>query len=355
AYNTPARCGSNRTQSVLAAMLGIQYPGSLWEQLDARGRYQNALAAMANLFVAESLMQPVVIELEDAHWYDDMSREFLGQFIRRAPGHPILFLVTSRYEDDGSRAYLFRAPVLQEIGVPHTEVDLNFLSPDDLRAFAEARLGGTLDPDLYELLQRMTQGNPFYVEQMADYFREANLLKSHNGMLHLDQAEDFQLADSVKQIMMARIDRLSGLVKETVKAAAVIGREFELPVLSAVMAKQEEFVRRNGDLERVLREQVQTAEKWQVWYAMNELRYIFRHSLLREAAYDMQLRTRLRELHHSIAEAIEQLYPGSEERYVDLAFHYEQSEDRKKTNQYLEKAARYSQRNFLNRQAVRFY
>ncbi|HNG90553.1 MAG TPA: adenylate/guanylate cyclase domain-containing protein, partial [Saprospiraceae bacterium] len=52
----------NRTQSVLAAMLGIQYPGSLWEQLDARGRYQNALAAMANLFVAESLMQPVVIE-----------------------------------------------------------------------------------------------------------------------------------------------------------------------------------------------------------------------------------------------------------------------------------------------------
>ncbi|MFM8487882.1 MAG: adenylate/guanylate cyclase domain-containing protein, partial [Bacteroidota bacterium] len=164
-----------------------------------------------------------------------------------------------------------------------------------------------------------------------------------------------QINDSVKEIMMARIDRLSGLVKETVKAAAVIGREFELPVLSAVMAKQEDFVRRNGDLDTVLREQVQSAEKWQVWYAMNELRYIFRHSLLREAAYDMQLRTRLRELHHDIAEAIEQLYPESEERYVDLAFHYEQAEDEKKTNKYLEKAARYSQRNFLNRQALSFY
>ncbi len=75
-----------RTQSVLAAMVGIQYPGSLWEQLDGRGRYQNGLAAMANLFVAESLLQPVVVELEDAHWYDDMSREFLAQFIRRAQG-----------------------------------------------------------------------------------------------------------------------------------------------------------------------------------------------------------------------------------------------------------------------------
>ena len=105
----------------------------------------------------------------------------------------------------------------------------------------------------------------------------------------------------------------------------------------------------------MLREQIETAEKWQIWHAMNELRYIFRHSLLREAAYDMQLRTRLRELHQSIAEAIEQLYPNSEERFVDLAFHYEQAEAEKKTDKYLEKAARYAQRNFQNRQALKFY
>ncbi|MEZ4894913.1 MAG: tetratricopeptide repeat protein [Saprospiraceae bacterium] len=343
-----------RTQSVLAAMIGIQYPGSLWEQLDARGRYQNGLAAMANLFVSESLLQPIVIELEDAHWYDDMSREFLAQFIRRAQAYPMFFLVTSRYDDDGSKTYVFRQKLLEELNCEFTEVDLNFLQPEDLRAFAESQLGGAMHPDLLELMQRMTQGNPFYIEQMAEYFLESNLLKTIDGQLQLKN-EDVQINDSVKEIMMARIDRLSGLVKETVKAAAVIGREFELPVLTAVMAKQEDFIRKNGDLDSVLKEQVQTAEKWQVWYAMNELRYIFRHSLLREAAYDMQLRTRLRELHHSIAEAIEQLYPESEERFVDLAFHFEQSEDRKKTNEYLERAGRYSQRNFLNRQAISFY
>ncbi|MCC6282294.1 MAG: tetratricopeptide repeat protein [Saprospiraceae bacterium] len=344
----------NRTQSVLAAMLGINYPNSLWEQLDGRGRYQNGLAAMANLFVAESLLQPLVIELEDAHWYDEMSYEFLAQFIRRAQAYPLMILATSRYEDDGSKAYLFRQNILEELSVANIEVDLNFLHPDDLKAFAEARMGGSLHPELLELLQRMTQGNPFYIEQMAEYFREANLLKNNNGLLQLKN-QDVQMNDSVKEIMMARIDRLSGLVKETVKAAAVIGREFELPVLSAVMAKQEEFINKNGDIEMVLREQIQTAEKWQVWYAMNELRYIFRHSLLREAAYDMQLRTRLRELHQLIADAIEQLYPNSEERFVDLAFHYEQAEDERKTNKYLEKAARYAQRNFQNRQALSFY
>ncbi len=344
----------NRTQSVLAAMVGLTMPGSLWEQLDARGRYQNGLAAMANLFVAESLLQPAVIELEDTHWYDDMSREFLAQFIRRAQGYPLLFVATSRYEDDGSKIYPFRPSLLAELNTPTCEVDLNFLSPDDLRAFAEARLGGPIHPDLFELLQRMTQGNPFYVEQMADYFQEAKLLKTTAGVLQL-QNQDIQITNSVKEIMMARIDRLSGLVKETVKAAAVIGREFELPVLSAVMARQEEFVEKNGDLDLVLREQIQTAEKWQIWHAMNELRYIFRHSLLREAAYDMQLRTRLRELHQLIAEAIEQLYPDSAERFVDLAFHYEEAENHKKTNQYLEKAARHAQRNYQNRQALKYY
>lgn len=345
----------SRTQSVLAAQVGLPQPaGSLWEQLDARGRYQNALSAMANLFVAEAILQPAVIELEDAHWYDDMSKEFLAQFIRRAQGYPLLFMVTSRYEDDGSKSYLFRRNLLQELQINSCEVDLNFLSVEDMKAFAENRLEAPLHSDLLELIQRMTQGNPFYVEQMAEYFREAHLLKTVDGVLQLKN-EDIQISDSVKQIMMARIDRLSGLVKETVKAAAVIGREFELPVLSAVMASQEEFARRNGDLERVLREQVQTAEKWQVWYAMNELRYIFRHSLLREAAYDMQLRTRLRELHQLIAEAIEKLYPQSEERYVDLAFHYEEAELTDKTNKYLEKAARYAQRNFQNRQALQFY
>ncbi len=343
-----------RTQSVLAALVGLNYPGSLWEQLDARARYQNAFDALTALFLAESLLQPVALQLEDGHWYDEMSREFLAQFVRRAKNYPIFLLVTSRYDDDGAKSFVLRKNLMAELDIWGLELDLNFLQPADLEAFAEAKLGGKLHPDLVELLQRMTQGNPFYLEQMAEYFKESDLLDRENGVLRL-KTNAIQISDSVKQIMMARIDRLSGMVKETVKAAAVIGREFELPVLSEVMAGQEEFARRNGDLDLVLKEQIDDAEKWQIWHAMNELRYIFRHSLLREAAYDMQLRARLRDLHLSIAKAIRKLYPKNEERFVDLAFHFEQAEDEKQTNKYLEKAAKYSQRNFQNRQAIGFY
>ena len=146
------------------------------------------------------------------------------------------------------------------------------------------------------------------------------------------------------------------MVKETVKAAAVIGREFELPVLSEVMARQADFKRKNGDLGKVLKEQVQSAEKWQIWSAMNELRYIFRHSLLREAAYDMQLRVRLRELHKMIGEAIEKTLPGKRKSVLlTLPFHFEQSNSPKKMLKYLEKAGKYAQKNFQNRLAIQCY
>jgi predicted ATPase/class 3 adenylate cyclase len=344
----------NRTKSILAAVVDLFSPNSLWQQLDAKGRYENQLAALGNLFVAMAILRPTVLELEDTHWYDEMSKAFLSGFIRKAKSYPLLFLATCRYDDDGSKPVLLKQSELEDLQISHLEIDLNFLTVQDARQFAEARLNGKTHDDLFELLQKMTQGNPFYLEQMVDYFLEAQLLKESKGLLQIRNSE-VHISDSVKEIMMARIDRLSGMVKETVKAAAVIGREFELPVLSAVMSRQAEFILKNGNLDHVLKEQIQSAERWQIWHAMNELRYIFRHSLLREAAYDMQLKTRLRELHQLIAEAIEQLYPHAEERTVELAFHYEQAENLKKTNEYLEKAAQYAQNNFLNKQAIQFY
>ena len=67
----------SRTKSILAAQVGINSSSSLWQQLDAKGRYQNTLAALSNLIIAESCLQPVVLELEDAHRFDQDSIAFL--------------------------------------------------------------------------------------------------------------------------------------------------------------------------------------------------------------------------------------------------------------------------------------
>ncbi|MEO0776003.1 MAG: tetratricopeptide repeat protein [Bacteroidota bacterium] len=344
-----------RTQPILAALIGIPYADSLWSQLDAKGRYQNTLAALSALFIGESLLQPVVIELEDGHWFDNSSREFLKNFIQRILAYPILLLITSRYLDDGSKPLLFEPELLERNRIPRLEIDLNILDTHSLRTFAEARLGAPLSIELLQLLQRTTNGNPFYLEQVLEYFTESQLLKKEEGKWTIIDA-NIKVSGSINAVLMARIDRLSTLVKETVKAAAVIGREFDIPILTEIMKGNKEFSKYNGNSATVLREQIQSAEKVQIWLAMNELRYIFRHSLLREAVYSMQMGARLRELHGLIAEAIERLYANNlPEKYVDLAFHYEQAQRGEKTREYLEKAAHHAQENFQNSAALQFY
>lgn len=352
---TQIRRELSRTKSILAAQVGINSSSSLWQQLDAKGRYQNTLAALSNLIVAESCLQPVVLELEDAHWFDQDSIAFLHEFARKMTRHPIFVLVTSRYDDNGEKVHLFSRETLLDGKHKILEIDLNILQPDAIKHFAEIKLQAPISSEFKALLLRTTNGNPFYAEQIIEYFSESNLLQKRKQVWHIKD-NSLKLSSSINSILMARIDRLSILVKETVKAAAVIGREFEIPVLNEVMKAQKEFIARNGDANAVLKEQIQTAERGQIWRAVNELRYIFKHSLLREAVYDMQLRARLRRLHQLIAEAIEKLYQGKiEERYADLAFHFGEAEIEDKTNFYLLKAADFNRLKYQNARALDLY
>lgn len=344
-----------RTKPVLAELTGLKTSNSLWENLDAKGRYINTFAALTALFQAEALIRPIVIELEDGHWYDESSIEFLNDFIGKIKNLPIFLLVTSRYDDEGNKPRLFDSQTLVRLNISVHEIDLNFLEANALKAFAVDRLQGGINPDLFDLLLRTTNGNPFYAEQMLEYFIESEQLLKVEGKWSIKD-KNVRISDSIQAVLTARIDRLSSLVKETIKAAAVIGREFELPVLTEVMKVNEEFTRENGNMQVVLRDQIKTAERAQIWQAMNELRYIFRHSLLREAVYDMQLRTRLQSLHHLIAQAIESLYAKNlEQRYVDLVFHYEQAEIEDKLKDYLQKAADHAKAHYQNSQALHFY
>ena len=344
-----------RTRSILAALVGLSFADSLWEQLDAKGRYDNTFAAIENLFLSLSRICPLVIELEDGHWFDADSTTLVKNFVRKIYDAPILILITSRYDDENAKNALIDAEILRGPKIRFSEIDLNNLTFDGLRKLAETKLRGKIHDELAEMLSRSTNGNPFYAEQILAYFMENNLVQLVDNQWTVKD-KTVKISNSISAILTARIDRLSIILKETVKAAAVIGREFELPVLSEVILQHDEYVRRNGNGQVVLREQIQNAEKGQIWRAMNELRYIFRHSLLRETVYDMQMRTRLRELHFMIAKAIEKVYADNiEQRFVDLAFHYEQAEIKLKTNEYLRKAADFARRNFQNVQALEFY
>lgn len=342
-----------RTQPVLAALSGLTPRHTLWDQLDARGRYQNTIAATVNLFLSIASLGPTVVELEDTHWMEEDSKEIVRELVRRMPTYPIAIIASSRYADDGEKPYFIDPKLLDRWQIPRLEIELAGLADSAVRAFAERSLEGPITEEFLGILLRTTNSNPFYLEQVLEYFRENELLIK-DGEAWTIEDENIQLSGSMNAILTSRIDRLETMVRETVKAAAVIGREFEVPILSEVMRVREEFA--GEDDRTLLREQISTAERGQIWTAMNELRYIFRHSLLREAAYSMQLGARLQELHQQIAEAIEHIYADKlEERYVDLAFHFEQAGDKKNTRKYLRKAADFARDNYQNQLALEYY
>ncbi|MBN1954360.1 MAG: tetratricopeptide repeat protein [Anaerolineae bacterium] len=337
-----------RTRSILGALLNLHWPGSLYESLDARGRYQNSLFAIKTLLLAESRLHPVVLELEDAHWFDEASHEMLTTISRNIADCPLLIVLTSRYADDGSKpAFALAADA------PTIELDLDALSPAALRSLAEDILGGPIDDSLHTLLHEKTDANPFFAQQMLYYFRENDLLEQVAASSYQQDMPPtpvwqmktiaFDLPASINAILIARIDRLTEQVKEVVQVAAVLGREFEVRILSHIL--------RNEVLPEVIE-----AEQEQIWSALSELRYIFKHALLRDAAYDMQLRARLRELHRLAAAAYEGLYANDlAPYYADLAYHYRHARDVDKERQYARLAGEQAAAEFANDEAVRFF
>ncbi len=325
-----------RTKSIIGAQIGLFWKDSLWEQLDAKGKYENTLYAIKNFFLAHSLLQPVVIELEDGHWIDSDSFALLEVLTRNVADYPLLLLSTLRYNDDGTKM------TFNLQGVKTLEIDLRDLAAEDVKGCAEGELDGTISDELQTLLVQRTRGNPFYVQQMVLYFVENTIIALQENRWRLI-ADTLELPDTINAVLIARIDRLAQQVKELVKVAAVIGREFDVLLLSAVLKRDVVY-------------QVKVVEKSQIWDELQELQYIFKHALIRDTAYQMQLRARLRELHQLTAGAMETMYAEKlAERYADLAFHYEKAEISDKAINYLEKAGDQAKARYQNQQAIGFY
>lgn len=298
-----------RTRPFLAALLNLHWPDSAYEQMDAEGRYQNTLLALSALLQAECWRQPLVIELEDAHWFDEASQELLTTLTRHMADLPCLILLTARPQDDGSR-YAFTLS-------PHTPTltfALQALPASALRQLAQAQLGRPIDERLYELLLEKSGANPFFVQQILHYLQEQELIET----VVVDGVATASLIASLPHLpltldglLVARLDRLTQQVKTLVQTAAVLGREFDLRLLSQM-------------LQRDVLEDVATARQQQIWDALDELSHIFKHALLRDAAYEMQLVIRRRELHQVAAAALETLYAADlPPHYAEIAHHYE--------------------------------
>ncbi len=331
------RAELHRTRSFLGALVDLRWEGSLYEQLEPQLRFENTLGALKTLIKAESLQQPVVIQLEDAHWLDSDSVDFLRMLTRNIDQFPLLLLITSR---EASPADWFAPETLQKTIV------LNELPDDATAVFSRAILGREPSEALLRLLHERTEGNPFFIEQLLLYLQENDLL-APDMLQATPLRQDIMLPTDVRTLLTARLDRLPGDVKRVVQKAAVLGREFDVAILMHMVA---------GDAQ--LGTQLRTAEQEAVWFSLNELRYLFKHALLRDAAYDMQVQSRLQQLHRHAAVAFEETYAEADERaphFAEIAYHYDRGREDALALRYYIQAADLARDNYQNDAAIVYY
>lgn len=330
----------DRTRSFLGALLGLHWENSLYSQLDAEARYNNTILSLITLLKAESLRQPVLLFVDDVQFIDTDSIAFLTQLKRSLLAgknvYPIAIIFTLRKQGDSF-------PFIDELG--DAEIVLIGMTRSAIEKLAENILGDIISPALMELILIRSEGNPFFAEQVIHYLQEEGQLELGNGWEQVESVRDSILPSDIRALLVARMDKLAREVKSVVQTASILGREFDISVLSQMLGS-----------EYTTKGLVKDAEKAAIWSPLSEILYIFQHGLLRDAAYSMQMRARRQELHILALNALEVIYEEELDRhYAELAYHAEHGEVRSKAKRYYALAGKISGELYRNVEAVEYY
>lgn len=278
------------TLRLVVPLLGLDSEAR-YGALDLTPAQQRAqtMKALTELLVRQAAEQPVLIVFEDLHWVDPTSQELLDILLDRITDQPIMILATARptYEH-GFGGH----PIV-------TKFALNRLGTDQIGSIVSKLTGGKAFPDeIMEIIGQRTDGVPLFVEELTKTILESGTLKKEGGCFVLDgPLSAIAIPATLHDSLMARLDRLTP-IKEVAQTAACIGREFSHELLSQISPLPDvELSEAMDDLiaaELIYRRGVPP-----------EATYLFKHALVRDAAYESLLKTRRRDVHTSILNALE--------------------------------------------------
>ena len=340
----------DRIVRVVEALLGS---GSSSDDTALEGEElkQETYEAMSLLWRQSAQAGPTVIVFEDLHWADPASIELLGRLLSLSEELPLAFICTTR-PDRQSPGWSLKQIAETEHPHHYTEIWLEPLADEESNELAGALAGGpNLPPQLLRLILRKTEGNPLFLEEIILSLIEGDyLVRDTEGRLVQGAADidEIALPESLQAILLARIDRLEPEARRVLQLASVIGRQFARQILSETLAGDGSLDGHLRNLERV--DLIREASR------IPEFRYIFKHELVKDAAYGSILRRSRAEFHRRVAEAIETLHADGLEGDADrLAYHYAQAGEDERALKYQAIAGDSAVRLYANAEAITHY
>ena len=327
------------TLPYMFALLGIIEGDDPLAQMDAQVRKRRTLDAIKRILLRESMNQPLMVIFEDLHWIDEETQGFLNLLAESIGTAKILLLVNYRPEYShqwNSKTY-------------YIQLRLDPLGKESAEEMLSALLGdGTELAPLKRLIVEKTEGNPFFMEETVQVLFDENALVRDGGAVKLTRSlAELKIPPTVQAILAARIDRLPQDAKDLLQTLAVIGREFPLSLIRAVVSIPDDETRRLLDV-------LQLGEFIYEQPAIGDSEYTFKHALTQEVSYNSVLMERRRQLHGRIGAALERLYANSIDDHLDeLAHHYSRSGNSAKALDYLESAGLRAVRRLAYGEAMR--
>ena len=258
-------------------------------------RKARTFALLRHLVFHEAQRHPCILAVENLHWSDATSEEWLTSLVERLAGAALLVLVTYRPG--------YQPPWLAQSYA--TQIALSPLRAGDSRTVVQAVLQTASVPEtVVQEIVTQAAGNPFFLEELAWHVIE------HGG-----QPAPLAVPETIEAVLAARIDRLPPEEKRLLQTAAVIGMAVPVPLLQAVTdLAAAELHTHLGHL--------QTAEFLYETGRLPASAYTFKHALTHEVAYGSLLQERRRVLHARIVELLEYLYPNSLAEQVERLAHH---------------------------------
>jgi class 3 adenylate cyclase/tetratricopeptide (TPR) repeat protein len=337
--------------------LGDRVPGlpSLRESDPETERYL-LYAAVAGLLEEAGTQEPLLMILDDLHWADGPTLSLLRHVV--TAGSSMAVMVVGTYRDSElSRDHALTA-LLADL---HREqggerMKLSGLESEDVLALMEALAGQELDEDgraLAAEIARESAGNPFFAVELLRHLRESGaIVQQEDGRWRLvGSVAELGLPQSVREVIGRRVERLGPHARTALSAAAVIGRDFDLDLLCAVLDLEETRLLDLLD-EAVAASLLQESPE-------RAGRFTFTHALVEHALNEDLGRTRRALLHRQVAEALEEQCgdePG--ERLGELAGHWAAavvSADTAKASYYARRAAERALEKLAPDEAARWY
>lgn len=267
---------------------------------------QRLIAGISQLFFQKATIQPLVLIVEDLHWSDESTLEWLAFILPQIPKYPVFLLCTTRpnFKTDWAK-YTYCH-----------QLNLQRLSAAAISTICHHQTQGKqLPAAILAQIATKTEGVPLFVEELTKMIMESDFL--------IEKDNDFEVAGTLNALsipttlqdsLLARLDRLSS-VREVVQVGAVLGREFSFELLQSVLQKKE------GNLLESLTKLVDAEILYPIVRG-DQTVYQFKHALIQDTAYDSLLKSRRRQLHQGVADVLKAQFPEIAQLQPELLAHH---------------------------------